>query len=103
MYSVNRSFYCRRCLSVGYFCSCDVNGCVSVGRVEMNLYLSPGGCSLSPHIVLREAGLTYELERVDLSTKKTSGGADFLQVNAKGAALDATDVKTNWLAATSVF
>ena len=51
----------------------------------MKLYYSPGACSLSPHIVLREAGLPFELERVDVAQKKLKpGGADFLKVNAKG-------------------
>jgi glutathione S-transferase len=50
----------------------------------MKLYYSPGACSLSPHIVLREAGLPFALERVDLQTKKTENGADYLSINAKG-------------------
>lgn len=50
----------------------------------MKLYFSPGACSLSPHIVLREAGLTADLEQVDLKAKKTKSGADFLAVNPKG-------------------
>ncbi len=50
----------------------------------MKLYFSPGACSLSPHIALREAGLDFELERVDFATKKTRGGEDFLAVNPKG-------------------
>jgi glutathione S-transferase len=50
----------------------------------MKLYYSPGACSLSPHIVLREAGLPFDLEKVDLKTKKTETGADFTQVNPKG-------------------
>ncbi|MBI3452522.1 MAG: glutathione transferase GstA [Rhodospirillales bacterium] len=50
----------------------------------MKLYFSPGACSLSPHIVLREAGLQFDLDRVDLSAKKTQAGADFLPVNPKG-------------------
>jgi len=51
----------------------------------MKLYYSPGACSLSPHIVLREAGLKFDLERVDLAAKKLKeSGADFLQVNPKG-------------------
>jgi glutathione S-transferase len=50
----------------------------------MKLYFAPGACSLSPHIVLREAGLNFELEQVDLRTKKTKSGADFLKVNPKG-------------------
>lgn len=50
----------------------------------MKLYFSPGACSLSPHIVLREAGLPFELERVYLKTHQTHGGADFYGVNPKG-------------------
>ncbi len=50
----------------------------------MKLYFSPGACSLSPHIVLRETGVPFELEQVDLRAKKTKDGADFLQVNPKG-------------------
>jgi glutathione S-transferase len=50
----------------------------------MKLYFSPGACSLSPHIALREAGLEFELEKVDFATKKTSSGADFLAINRKG-------------------
>lgn len=50
----------------------------------MKLYYAPGACSLAPHIVLREAGISFDLERVDLGTKKTAGGADFMQVNPKG-------------------
>ncbi len=50
----------------------------------MKLYYSPGACSLSPHIVLREVGAAFDLERVDLKTKKTEKGADFTQVNPKG-------------------
>ena len=41
----------------------------------MKLYYSPGACSLSPHIVLKEAGFTFTAERVDLKTHKTSSGA----------------------------
>ena len=50
----------------------------------MKLYFSPGACSFSPHIVLREAGLPFQLEKVDLKTHKTAGGADFYAVNPKG-------------------
>ena len=50
----------------------------------MKLYYSPGACSLSPHIALREAGLNAEYERVDLRAKKTASGQDFTQINPKG-------------------
>ncbi|MFK3740153.1 glutathione transferase GstA [Massilia sp. TN1-12] len=50
----------------------------------MKLYFSPGACPLASHIALAEAGLDYTLERVDLGSKRTAGGADFLAVNPKG-------------------
>ena len=50
----------------------------------MKLYFAPGACSLSPHIVLRELGLPFDLVRVDLGTKKTADGADFKAINPKG-------------------
>jgi glutathione S-transferase len=50
----------------------------------MKLYYSPGACSLSPHIVLREAGFPVELKKVDLASKKIEGGGDYLQINPKG-------------------
>jgi glutathione S-transferase len=43
-----------------------------------------GACSLSPHIVLREAGLDFTLEKVDLALKKTELGTDYLTINPKG-------------------
>jgi glutathione S-transferase len=50
----------------------------------MKLYYSPGACSLSPHIALLEAGLPYDLVKVDLRAKKLENGDDYLQVNPKG-------------------
>src|SRR5260370_37044707 len=50
----------------------------------VKLYFSPGACSLSPHIVLREAGLPSDLEQVNLQTKKLKSGGDFLEINPKG-------------------
>ena len=50
----------------------------------MELYYTPGACSLSPHIVLREAGLPFTLHKVDLKTKSIESGGDFNGVNGKG-------------------
>ncbi|MGA2055926.1 MAG: glutathione transferase GstA [Bradyrhizobium sp.] len=50
----------------------------------MKLYYSPGACSLSPHIALSEAGIPYELVKVDLRAKKLENGDDFWKVNPKG-------------------
>lgn len=59
----------------------------------MKLYFAPGTCSLSPHIVLRELALPFELVRVDSRTKQTADGRDFLAINPKGyvAALELRD------------
>jgi glutathione S-transferase len=51
----------------------------------VKLYTSPGACSLSPHIILREANAKFDLERVDLRAHKTEHGADYYQINAKGS------------------
>jgi glutathione S-transferase len=50
----------------------------------MKLYYAPGACSLSPHIALRESGLKFDLEQVNLGEKKLKDGGDFLAVNPKG-------------------
>jgi glutathione S-transferase len=50
----------------------------------MKLYFAPGACSLSPHIVLHEAGLPHETVKVDLKAKTTADGGDYLAVNPKG-------------------
>lgn len=51
----------------------------------MKLYFSPVACSLSPHIALREAGLDFELVRVDLKSHTlVSDGSDFTAINPKG-------------------
>ena len=51
----------------------------------MKLFYTPGACSLSPHIVLREASLPVTMEKVDLKTKKTEKGLDFTTINSKGS------------------
>ena len=64
----------------------------------MKLYYTPGACSLSPHIALLEAGLPYDLVKVDLRAKKLENGDDFLKVNPKGQvpvlALDSGELVT---------
>jgi glutathione S-transferase len=50
----------------------------------MKLYFAPGACSMSPHIVLHEAGLEFTTERVDLRQKLTASGADYYAINPKG-------------------
>ena len=50
----------------------------------MKLFIKAGACSLSPHIVLEESGLKYETESVDLATKITASGKNFLDLNPKG-------------------
>jgi glutathione S-transferase len=50
----------------------------------MKLYYSPGACSLSPHIALQEAGLPFDLVRVDLKAKKLEDGTDYTKINPKG-------------------
>jgi glutathione S-transferase len=50
----------------------------------MKLYYSPGACSLSPHIALLEAGLPYDLVKVDVRAKKLENGDDYYKVNPKG-------------------
>ena len=51
----------------------------------MKLYYSTGACSLSPRIVLMEAGLPFTAEKTDLKSKKTADGADYLAINSKGS------------------
>jgi glutathione S-transferase len=77
----------------------------------MKLYYSPGACSLAAHIALTEAGAPFQIERVDLKTKKTESGADFMTINPKGyvpaLVLDSGEVVTenvavlDWIATQS--
>ena len=50
----------------------------------MKLYYSPGACSLSPHIVLEEAGLPYEPVLASTKTHKLQDGTDYYTINPKG-------------------
>jgi glutathione S-transferase len=53
-------------------------------EVVMKLYYAPGACSLSPHIVMREAGAKIDLEQVNNQEKKTKSGVDYWSINGKG-------------------
>src|SRR5262245_6420108 len=50
----------------------------------MKLYYAPNACSLADHIALLEVGAKFEAEAVDLHTKRTASGEDFLTINPKG-------------------
>lgn len=50
----------------------------------MKLYYKPGACSLSPHIVIHEAGLPVETVKVDLAAKTLEDGSDYRAVAPKG-------------------
>lgn len=50
----------------------------------MKLYFSPAACSLVPHIVLREIGTPFTLEKVDTAKHRTQAGDDYYAINPKG-------------------
>jgi glutathione S-transferase len=50
----------------------------------MKLYFAPGACSLCPHIVLLEAGLTAQTVQVNLKTHQLPDGADYYAINPRG-------------------
>jgi glutathione S-transferase len=50
----------------------------------MKLYYAPNTCSLSPHIVLRELDLPFELIKVNNTTKRTADGRDFSPLTPRG-------------------
>lgn len=51
----------------------------------MKLYFSPGACSFSPHLALREAGIDFDLVKVDLKSHTLAAdGSDFTAINPKG-------------------
>jgi glutathione S-transferase len=50
----------------------------------MKLYYSPGACSLSPHIVLREAGLAFQPVLASTKSHKLADGTDYYGINPLG-------------------
>ena len=50
----------------------------------MKLYYTPGACSMSPHIVLSESGLPFELVLANLRTHQLADGSDYYAVSPKG-------------------
>jgi glutathione S-transferase len=50
----------------------------------MKLYYSTGACSLSPHIVLRESGLPFDLVLASTKTHQLADGTDYYTINPKG-------------------
>ena len=50
----------------------------------MKLYYSPGACSLSPHIALREAGLAFEPVLASTKSHKLQDGTDYYGINPLG-------------------
>ena len=50
----------------------------------MKLYYSPGACSLSPHIALREAGLAFTPVLASTKSHKLQDGTDYYGINPLG-------------------
>jgi len=50
----------------------------------MKLYYSPGACSLSPHIALKESRLPFEAIAAPTKTHKLEDGTDYYTINPLG-------------------
>ncbi len=50
----------------------------------MKLYYSPGACSLSPHIALKESGLPFEAVMASTKTHALADGTDYYTINPLG-------------------
>ena len=49
----------------------------------MKLYYIPGTCSVNPHILLREMGAEFKLDKVDRTSKMTDDGINYNAINPK--------------------
>ena len=49
----------------------------------MKLYFTSGACSMASNIALREAGIPFEMSKVDKRTKRADG-VEFVTINPKG-------------------
>jgi glutathione S-transferase len=49
----------------------------------MKLYFSTGACSMASNIALHEAGIQFEMSKLDKRTKRADG-VDFVTINPKG-------------------
>jgi glutathione S-transferase len=58
--------------------------CSDEDGARMHLYYAPGACSLASHISLRETGLPFDMTMVDIRTRKTDQGEDYMNINPKG-------------------
>ncbi len=68
----------------------------------MLLYYAPGLCSLAPHIALRRIGAEFDIEKVDMPTRRTEHGADFRSIKPSGKSsallLDSGELLTETIA-----
>jgi glutathione S-transferase len=54
------------------------------GDHVMKLYYLAAACSLASNIALRDAGLKFELVKVNRHTHRTADGQDYYEINPKG-------------------
>jgi glutathione S-transferase len=50
----------------------------------MKLFCAPGFSSLADHIAMLEAGLQFDIVKVDIETKQMEGGGLYTDINPKG-------------------
>jgi glutathione S-transferase len=50
----------------------------------MKLYSAPGFTSLADHIAMLEAGIQFDVVKVDIGTKEIEGGGRYTDINPKG-------------------